>query len=167
MEGYNRLIADFPKGLEVNNSLERIIVISENRELDRYLLSVFAKALLDKLQGKTESALSKLDKIISAKPEKLSDLAQLEKAKIYKAKKDFSLSLKALNEFLDKYPESYFCPQAQKLVGDIYNYHLNDKTKAIQAYQKLLKDHSRSVYTDEVRDKLRKLKAESAPPASG
>ncbi len=167
LDGYNRLIADFPKGLYVNNSLERIIVISENQELDRYLLSVFAQAMLSKLQGKTESALSGLDKIISAKPKNLSDLAQLEKAKIYKEEKKFSLSLKALNELLDKYPESFFCAQAQKLIGDVYNYHLNDKRKATQAYQKLLKDYDRSVYVDEVRDKLRELKAEESPTSSG
>ena len=166
-EGYNRLIADFPKGLYVNNSLERIIVISENQELDRYLLSVFAQALLDKLQGKAESALSKLDKIISAKSEKLSDLAQLEKAKIYREEKEFSLSLKALGELLERYPESFFCAQAQKLIGDVYNYDLNDKTKALEAYQKLLKDYDRSVYVDEVRDKLRELKAKESSSSTG
>lgn len=167
LEGYQKVIADFPKGLYVNNSLERIIVIGENQELDRYLLSVFAQALLEKLQGKAGSALFKLDKIISAKSEKLSDLAQLEKAKIYRAEKKFSLSLKALNELLERYPESYFCAQAQKLIGDVYNYHLNDETKAIQAYRKLLKDYDRSVYVDEVRDKLRELKAETSPTSSG
>ena len=167
LEGYNQVVVNFPKGLYVNNSLERILVISENQELDRYLLSVFAGAMLDKLQAKAESALSKLDKIISAKSEKLSDLAQLEKAKIYKEEKKFSLSLKALNELLERYPESFFCPQAQKLIGDVYHYHLNDKTKAIQAYQKLLKDYDRSVYVDEVRDKLRELKAEESPTSSG
>ena len=167
LDGYNGLIADFPKGLYVNNSLERIIVIGENQELDRYLLSVFAEAMLEKLQGSFESAISKLDKIISAKSEKLSDLAQLEKGKTYKEEKKFSSSLKAFGELLEKHPESFFCAQAQKLIGDVYNYHLNDKTKAIQAYQKLLKDYDRSVYVDEVRDKLRELKAESTPASSG
>ncbi len=167
LEGYNRMIADFPKGLYVNNSLERIMVISENQELDRYLLSVFARAMLDKLQGKVDSATFRLDKIISAKSEKLSDLAQLEKAKIYKEEKKFSLSLKALDELLEAYPESFFCDQAQKLIGDVYNYHLSDKTKAIQAYQKLLKDYDRSVYVDEVRDKLRELQAGVSPSSSG
>jgi len=167
LEGYNRMITDFPKGLYVNNSLERIMVISENQELDRYLLSVFAQAMLDKLQGKADSAMFRLDKIISAKSEKLSDLAQLEKAKIYKEEKKFSLSLKALDELLEAYPESFFCAQAQKLIGDVYNYHLSDKTKAIQAYQKLLKDYDRSVYVDEVRDRLRELEVKSTPSSSG
>jgi len=167
LEGYNRLIADFPKGLNVNNSLERIIVIGENQELDRPLLSTFAKALLEKLQGRYESAISKLDKIISAKSEKLSDLAQLEKARTYKEGKEFSSSLKAFQELLENYPESFFCAQAQKSIGDVYNYHLNDKNKAVEAYQKLLKNYDRSVYVDEVRDKLRELKVETSSPSSG
>ncbi len=167
LEGYNRQVKEFPKGLYVNNSLQRIVVISENQELDRYLLVIFAEAMLDKLQGKIESALKKLDKIISAKSEKLSDLAQLEKAKIYIEQKKFSSSLKALEELLKKYPQSFFCAEAQKLIGDVYNYHLKDSPKAIQAYQKLLKDYGRSVYADEVRDRLRELKPEEVSPSSG
>jgi tetratricopeptide (TPR) repeat protein len=167
LEGYNKVIAGFPKGLYVNNSLERIIAISDNQELDRPLLAMFADALFKNLQGKTDSAIIKLDALISAKSEKLSDLAQMEKAKIYREEKKYSQSLKVLDEFLEEYPESFLCPRAQMLKGDLYNYQLNDKTKAIQAYQKLLKDYERSVYVDEVRDKLRELKAEIAPSSSG
>jgi tetratricopeptide (TPR) repeat protein len=159
LTGYNQVVADFPKGLFVNNSLERIIVIGENQELDRPLLSVFASSMLNKLQGKSDSAIFKLDRIISAKSEKLTDLAFLEKGKIYNEEKKFSESLEAFQKLLEKYPQSLFCDQAQKLIGDVYNYGLKDKTKAIEAYQKLLKDYGRSVYSDEVRDKLRELKA--------
>ncbi|MGB2988571.1 MAG: tetratricopeptide repeat protein, partial [Candidatus Zixiibacteriota bacterium] len=166
-EGYSRIIADFPKGFYVNNSLERIIVIGENQELDRPLLAIFAKALLEKLQGKDESAISKLDRVISAKSEKLSHLAQLEKGRIYREEKKFSESIKAFEELLKEYPESYFCAQAQKLIGDVYYYDLNDKAKAVEAYQKFLKDYERSVYVDETRDKLRELQAEVSPGSSG
>ncbi|NIM98667.1 MAG: tetratricopeptide repeat protein [candidate division Zixibacteria bacterium] len=167
LEGYNRVIADFPKGFYVNNSLERTILIGEHQDLDRPLLATFAEALLEKAQGKTESAISKLDGLISAKAEKLSDLAQMEKAKIYKEEKKYSESLKALNKLLEEYPQSFLCPQAQMMVGDLYNYHLNDRNKAIEAYQKLLKEYDRSVYVDQVRDRLRELKAEISPPSSG
>jgi tetratricopeptide (TPR) repeat protein len=167
LEGYNRIIADFPKGFYVNNSLERIIVIGENQELDRPLLAVFAKALLEKLQGDDESAISTLDKVISAKSEKLSHLAQLEKGRIYREEKKFSESIKAFEKLLKEYPESYFCAQAQKLIGDVYYYDLNDKAKAVEAYQKLLKDYERSVYVDETRDKLRELQVEVSPTSSG
>lgn len=165
--GYNQVVADFPKGLYVNNSLERIIVIGENQELDRYILSVFAGAMLDKLQGKSDSAIFKLDKIISAKSVKLADLAQLEKGKIYAEEKKFSSALEAFQKLLEKYPQSLYCDQAQKSIGDVYNYNLKDKPKAIEAYEKLLKDYDRSVYLDEVRDRLRELKAETSSRSSG
>ena len=167
LEGYGRIIADFPKGFYVNNSLERIIMIGENQELDRPLLAIFARALLEKLQGNDESAISRLDKIISAKSEKLSHLAQLEKGRIYREKKKFSESIEAFEKLLKEYPESYFCAQAQKLIGDVYHYDLNDKVKAVEAYQKFLKDYERSVYVDETRDKLRELQAEVSPGSSG
>jgi tetratricopeptide (TPR) repeat protein len=167
LQGYSRIVADHPKGFYVNNSLERIIMIGENQELDRPLLAVFAKALLEKLQGDEESAISTLDKVISAKSEKLSHLAQLEKGRIYREEKKFSESIKAFEKLLKEYPESYFCAQAQKLIGDVYYQDLNDNAKAVEAYQKLLKDYERSVYVDETRDKLRELQAEVSPTSSG
>jgi len=167
LAGYNRVIADFPKGLYVNNSLERIIVIGENQELDRYLLSVYAQAMLDQIQGKYDSAIIKLDKIISAKSEKLADLAQLEKGKGFIEEKKFSQALEAFQKLLEKYPQSLYCDQAQKLIGDVYNYHLKDKIKAMEIYEKFLKDYGRSVWVDEVRDKLQQLKAETSAKSSG
>jgi tetratricopeptide (TPR) repeat protein len=158
LEGYNRQISDFPKGLYVNNSLERIVIISENQSLDRYLLSVFAQALWEKLQGQLDSAILKLEKIISAKSANLSDKAQFEKAKIYREEKKFSSSLDAFRELIEKYPQSFYCANAQKLIGDIYSYDLTDQPKAIQAYEKVLKDYDRSLFVDEVREKLKELK---------
>lgn len=158
LEGYNREVSDFPKGLYVNNSLERIVIISENQSLDRYLLSVFAQALLEELQGQLDSATLKLEKIISAKSATLSDKAQFEKAEIYRKEKKFSSSLDALRELIEKYPQSFYCAKAQKLIGDIFCYDLEDKPKAIQAYEKVLKDYGRSLFVDEVREKLKELK---------
>lgn len=158
LEGYNREVSDFPKGLYVNNSLERIVIISENQSLDRYLLSVFAQALLEELQGQLDSAILKLEKIISAKSATLSDKAQFEKAEIYRKEKKFSSSLDALRELIEKYPQSFYCAKAQKLIGDIFCYDLEDKPKAVQAYEKVLKDYGRSLFVDEVREKLKELK---------
>ena len=158
LEGYNREVSDFPKGLYVNNSLERIVIISENQSLDRYLLSVFAQALLEELQGQLDSATLKLEKIISAKSTTLSDKAQFEKAEIYREEKKFSSALEALRELIEKYPQSFYCAKAQKLIGDIFCYDLEDKPKAIQSYEKVLKDYGRSLFVDEVREKLKELK---------
>jgi len=162
LEGYERQVSDFPKGFYVNNSLERVVIITENQSLDRYLLSVFAKALLEELQGKFDSTLLKLEKIISAKSASLSDKAQFEKAKIYRQKKKFSSALDVFEELLEKYPQSFYCAKAEKLIGDIYNYDLEDKSKAIQAYQKVLKDYPRSLFVDEVRERLKELKKDSS-----
>jgi outer membrane protein assembly factor BamD (BamD/ComL family) len=65
---------------------------------------------------------------------------------------------------LEKYPQSIYRDQAQMLIGDVYNYGIKDKIKAIDAYQELLKNYGRSTYVDEVRDKLRELKTN---PSSG
>ncbi len=162
LEGYQRQVSDFPKGFYVNNSLERIVIITENQSLDRYLLSVFAQAMLEELQGQLDSAILKLEKIVSTQSAKLSDKAQFEKAKIYRKKKKFSTSLDAFEEVIKNYPQSFYCAKAQKLIGDIYSDDLGDKPKAIQAYEKVLKDYSRSPFVDEIRERLKELKENSS-----
>ncbi|MCK4427262.1 MAG: tetratricopeptide repeat protein [candidate division Zixibacteria bacterium] len=162
LEGYERQVSDFPKGFYVNNSLERVVIITENQSLDRYLLFVFAQALLEELQGKFDSTLLKLEKIISAKSATLSDKAQFEKAKIYRKKKKFSSALDVFEELIEKYPQSFYCAKAEKVIGDIYNYDLEDRPKAIRAYEKVLKDYPRSVFVDEVRGRLKELKKDSS-----
>jgi tetratricopeptide (TPR) repeat protein len=167
LAGYGQMLDEFPKGLYINNSLERSMVISENQELDRPLLTKFARALLDNVEGDSDSAVTKLNELISAKSNRLSDLAQLEKAKILRQDKKFNESLEALSGLLEKFPESLYRAQAQMLIGDVYNYDLHERQKAIDAYEKLLKDYDRSVYVDDVRDKLRDLKTEITPVSSG
>ncbi len=162
LEGYSQQVSGFPKGFYVNNSLERIIIINENQSLDRYLLSVFAQAMLEELQGKLDSASLKLEKIISAKSASLSDKAQFEKARIYRKKKKFSSALDSFAELIEKYPQSFHCAKAEKLIGDIYRYDLGDDAKAIQAYERVLKDYPRSPIVDEVREKLKELKENSS-----
>ncbi len=162
LQRYSQQVSDFPKGFSVNNSLERIVVISENQSLDRYLLSVFAQAVLEELQGRFDSAVLKLEKIIAAKSATLSDKAQFEKAKIHRKKKEFSSALNSLRELIEKYPDSFYCAKAEKLVGDIYSYNLEDKPRAIQAYEKVLRDYPRSLFVDEVRQKLKELKVDSS-----
>ena len=161
-EGYSQQVSGFPKGFYVNNSLERIVIINENQSLDRYLLSVFARAMLEELQGKLDSASVKLEQIISAKSPSLSDKAQFEKAKIYRKRKKFSSALDSFAELIEKYPESFYCAKAEKLMGDIYRYDLGDRPRAIQAYEKVLKDYPRSPFVDEVRESLKELKEGSS-----
>jgi tetratricopeptide (TPR) repeat protein len=162
LEGYSQQVSGFPKGFYVNNSLERIVIINENQSLDRYLLSVFAQAMLEELQGNLDSASLKLEQIISAKSASLSDKAQFEKAKIYRKRRKFSSALDFFGELIEKYPESFYCAKAGKLIGDIYWYDLEDKPKAIQAYEKVLKVYPRSPFVDEVRESLKELKEGSS-----
>ena len=103
-----------------------------------------------------------MEKIISAKSATLSDKAQFEKAKIYHKKKKFSSALDSFAELIEKYPQSFYCARAEKLIGDIYQYDLGDKPKAIQAYEKVLKDYPRSPFVDEVRERLKELKEGSS-----
>jgi tetratricopeptide (TPR) repeat protein len=162
LEGYSQQVSGFPKGFYVNNSLERIVIINENQSLDRYLLSVFAQAMLERLQGKLDSASLKLETIISAKSVSLSDKAQFEKAQIYRKRKKFSSALDSFAELIEKYPQSFYCAKAEKLMGDIYRYDLDDKARAIQAYEKVLRDYPRSPFVDEVRERLKEIKEDSS-----
>lgn len=81
---------------------------------------------------------------------------------IQKEEGEFENSIFSLEKLQQNYPESPYSPLAQKLIGDFYYYHLNDKVEAEKSYQVLLKNYSKSLFVEEVREKLKKLKKEKS-----
>jgi tetratricopeptide (TPR) repeat protein len=155
LEGYSFLMSDYLKGFYVNNCLERISLLKEAKD-DPNLLT-FAQALLAKQKKDYVSAIALLDKIRKGQKSVLMERSYLESGEVYQKKGDFHQAISVFQEFLDKFPESYYSPQALKSIGDIYNFSLNDKVKARETYQEVLKRYAESIIAGEVREQLKKL----------
>ncbi|HVP36756.1 MAG TPA: tetratricopeptide repeat protein [Terriglobales bacterium] len=156
-ELYQKIINDFPKGMFVNNSLERLNLIKDNLDMNRPFLKDFSKGLLLEYQGNFTEA-EKLFEIISqAKVSTLSDAALMEKSALLRKQKDFKSSISEYQSLSDKFPESPYLALALKSIGDIYQQDLGDIPKAKETYELFLKKFPTSLYVQEVREKLKVL----------
>lgn len=161
-KGYNLVVLEYPKGFFVNNSLERLALLKENKASNLSLLLLFSEGSLEKTKRNYKKSTEIFQRILNFENQKLSDLCELEIALIQKEEGEFENSIFSLKKLQQNYPESPYSPLAQKLIGDFYYYHLNDKVEAEKSYQVLLKNYSKSLFVEEVREKLKKLKKEKS-----
>jgi len=157
LESYHRLLNDFPRGMFVNNSLERLNLIKDNLGLNRPFLKDFSNALLLIYQGNFPQGEKLLQKIIQANVSTLSDAAWMEKSSLLRQKKDFKASISEYQSLIDKFPQSLYLPLALKSIGDIYLENLKETKKAKRTYELFLKKFPFSLYAQEVREKLKRL----------
>jgi tetratricopeptide (TPR) repeat protein len=157
LESYQKLVKDFPRGLFVNNTLERLSLIKDNLGMNRPFLKDFSKALLLIYQGNLVEGRKLLDKIIQAKVPTLSDVACMEKSSLLLKNNEFKTSISEYQSLIDKYPQSLYLPLALKSIGDIYLENLKENQKAKETYELFLKKFPNSLYAPEVREKLKGL----------
>ncbi len=153
---YNKAISDYPKGIYVNDCLEKTILIN-TLGLGSPELNLYSQALFLAIQRKYDAALQELDKLAQDKNSPVSDRALYDKALIYQRQKNWELSLKNLENLIATFPQSFYAPLGLKLMGDIYLSALKDEEKARISYQKILDDYPKALFLDEVRQKLKAL----------
>jgi tetratricopeptide (TPR) repeat protein len=156
-ESYQKIINDFPKGMFVNNSLERLNLIKDNLDMNRPFLKNFSKALLLEYQENFSEAEKLLEKIAQAKVSTLSDAALMEKSSLLRKKRNFKSSISEYQSLSDKFPDSPYLALALKSIGDVYQQDLRDIPKARETYELFLKKFPNSLYVQEVREKLKAL----------
>lgn len=161
---YNRVIADFPRGVYVNDALEKTILINAAGPTSPQL-NQYATVLYLSVQRKYPSALQELDKLAGDKNSGLADRAIYHKATIYGKQKNWELALDNLNNLIQSFPQSFYAPLGLKMSGDIYLISLKDEEKAKQAYQKILDEYPKALFLDEIRQRLKAL-AQKKPKTS-
>ncbi len=153
---YNKVISDYPKGIYVNDCLEKTVLIN-TLSPGSPELSLYSQALFLVIQRNYEQALQELDKLASAQNSSVSDRALYDKALIYQRQKSWELSLKSLENLTGTFPQSFYAPLGLKQMGDLYFSVLKDEEKAKASYQKILDDYPKALFLDEVREKLKFL----------
>lgn len=153
---YNKVIADFPKGVYVNDALEKTILIN-TVGADSPQLDLYSRALFLSVQRKYADALQELDKLNNGKNSTIADRAIYDKALIYQRQKEWDSALKNLNILVSSFPQSFYAPLSLKMNGDIYFSVLKEDEKAREAYQKILDNYPKALFLDEVRQKLKIL----------
>ena len=122
-------------------------------------LVIFSAAEFLAEQEKFREAADKY-KIIAENPQAflLQGISQLREAQMELALNNYSKSLNLLQDIANDGEKNIYADKALYLIGKIYQFSLNDSNKAVEAYEKLLEKFPDSLYLDEVRNEIIKLR---------
>jgi predicted negative regulator of RcsB-dependent stress response len=98
--------------------------------------------------------------IISQNPQAfaLQSLAKLRVAEMDIALDNYDSSMKVLQEIADEKEKNIYSDKALYLQGNIYQFAKKDNPKAIETYESLLIKFPNSIYLDDAREAINKLK---------
>ena len=122
-------------------------------------LSIFSSAEFLAEQQKFKQAADKY-KLIASNPQAflLQGISQFREAQMELALNNYDKSLNLLQNITDEGEKNIYADKALYLIGKIYQFSLNETNKAKEAYEKLLEKFPNSLYLDEARDGIIKLR---------
>ncbi len=128
---------------------------------DNLPLRYYAKADFLIFQNKDDEAVKMLDSVLIADPYgKLSDDVYFQKAKIAIKQKDYLGAENLLQEIIKNYSTDLLGDDATYLMAQLYDFYLKDSNKAMEYYQKVLRDYSDSLFTTDARKRYRELRGD-------
>jgi tetratricopeptide (TPR) repeat protein len=153
----NKIIGNY-KDNNSNDALELSLLLNTMVN-DSSNLVIFAEAELLTDQKKFSLARDKF-LIISLNQQAfaLQGLAKLRVAEMDIAVANYESSLKVLQEVVDEKEKNIYSDKALYLQGNIYQFAKKDKLKAIETYESLLAKFPNSIYLDDARDAINRLK---------
>jgi tetratricopeptide (TPR) repeat protein len=144
-----------------NDALSLQIFIQDNRNPETALKD-FAHGELLVRQKRFSEATAIFENVKGGFPaSSLVDESLMKIAELQNRMQQYSASLAAYQELLEKYHDGMWVDKAQMCIAETYQYGLKDKQNALQTYQKLLKDFPNSIYVAEARKRIREIRGDS------
>lgn len=124
-------------------------------------LLYYAKADFLLFQNNDEMAFKYLDSIAIASPlSKLNDAVLFSKAKIFTRQKKYLEAAALYQRISDLYSSGLLGDDALFYLGDLYEFYLKDVTRAMECYQKLMKNYPDSLFVIDARKRFRELRGD-------
>lgn len=146
-----------------NDAIRLNLLIMDNSGMDTSTvpLAQFAEAQLLVYQRDYDEAMIRLDTLASRHPgHNLTDEILWEKANIYLKKNDIDKTLAYLDRILENHKEDIYADDALYTKARIYDYTIKDPEEASKLYLDFLVTFPGSLYSVEVRKRLRVLRQE-------
>lgn len=125
-------------------------------------LKMYAKAEFLIFQNKDDEALRALDSVMILSPfGTLVDDALYQKALIFIKQKNYFEAEKLLKRIIENYSDQLLADDAVFQLAELYDYYLKDIPLAMEYYQKILKDHSDSLFVVQARNRYRTLRGDN------
>lgn len=147
-----------------NDAMDLSLFISNNTGLDSIFtpLEMFARADLFYFQNRFGDCLMVLDSIADTfKEHEISDDILYRKANIAYRKGNFASAVVYYNDIVEQYGGDILGDDALFKLASIYQFNLGDNPKAMEQYEKLMKDYPGSIYVVEARKRFRKLRGDN------
>lgn len=147
--------------LIANDALDLSLLISDNIEEDSLTapLAMYAKADLLGFRNQDNEALAVLDSVITLYPmHSIIDNVLYKKAGINAKNGRFDSAAVYYSAIIDKYPNDLLADDAMYTLAGLYENQLNDKSKAMSLYEKILTQYPGSLYVVDARKRFRSLR---------
>ena len=146
---------------EEEDEADTTMALFDNSE-GNLALKMYAKAEFLIFQNKDDEALKALDSVMILSPfGTLVDDALYQKALILIKQKNYFEAEKLLKRIVENYGDQLLADDAVFQLAELYEYYLKDITQAMEYYQKILKDHSDSLYVVQARTRYRALRGDN------
>jgi tetratricopeptide (TPR) repeat protein len=157
-KGYLNGILDNLGNNSANDALSLSLLMNTSIN-DSSNLVIFAQAELLAEQCSFEEA-AKNYKIVACEPQKfmLQNLADLRVAEMELAENNIDSASSRFKEIADDVNNNIFADKALYLLGKIFQYDLDNKPKAVETYENLLAKFPNSLYLEEARVEIIKLR---------
>lgn len=162
MEGLNSITINL-KANYANDALLLLSFLQENTATDEASLKEFARADYLARQRKNSEAIPLFLSIIDKYPQALLiDDALMKVALLQEQAHLYVDALASYDKVLTQFKETSIArDRAQFSIGEIFQFGLNDKTKAIAAYEKLLAEYPSSLLVTTARKRIRELRGDT------
>ncbi|WP_459741318.1 tetratricopeptide repeat protein [Polaribacter sp. OB-PA-B3] len=158
--------------LIANDAVNLFLKISDNEPVDSIPsgLKQLAKAELLAFQNKDEAALSELNSLFTRNDifingfipsEVIYDDVLFFKAKLLIKQQKYTEAITALDKIIAADNQGFLTDDVYFMMAETYNNHLKNSEKAQEYYQKIIFDHTSSIYLVDARKKFRKLRGDN------
>lgn len=146
-----------------NDAMHLSLLIQDNLGLDTTEAAMRAYAAVDLLlfQNKNTEALHQLDSLYEMyKSHSLADEILWMRGRTHYRLDHINQALYDFNAIVENYKFDILADDALHMLARIYDENLDDKTKAMELYRKILSDFPGSIYGSEARKKYRELRGD-------
>jgi tetratricopeptide (TPR) repeat protein len=142
-------------------SLSLIIIDNLGRDSVRAPLEFFAKADLEAFRNQPRKALETLDDLLGFyATHPIADEAIFKKAQIYIKLGEFDRAAQNLEIIYSTYPDDNLADAALFLAADLQEKVFENREKAMELFEKIITEHTSSLFTAEARKRYRKLRGD-------
>jgi len=159
---FSLLISDNLEEEEEDEEEEDTVALVFDGGISNPALKKYAEADFLIFQNKDDEAMVALDSVITLSPfGTLVDDALYQKALILIKRKDYLGAEALLKKIESAHGDELLADDAVYELAQLYEYYLKDATKAMEYYQKIMRDYSGSLYVVDARKRYRALRGDT------